>query len=429
MGSGSIKGIAMIKKVWIIGIEGDGVEFLSPDVKTKIDHADLLMGGKRHLEGFPGYRGETVVIGSNLKEITEKALISLQEGRQVVILASGDPLFYGIGSFLVKRLGKDAVEILPAVSAMQLAFSRVKEAWQEAALVSLHAKPIENLLPALEEKKLVGLFTDETNTPGVIARFMLARGFSGWSGWVCENLGGKNEKILELSLEELSRGEFSPLNVLILKREEKGGAEPAEVRPVKWEGLFGIPDDLFVYRKPKAGLITKKEIRVISLSEMNLNPRSIVWDIGAGSGSVAVEAGRLCPEGEIFAIEKNQEDFELIESNRIRFQAKNVTAVCKRAPDGLGSFKDPDAIFIGGSGGELDEILSICVKRLRPQGRIVANLITLDNTAEFMRFFKSFDWEVSYTLVQVSRSKPILEMVRYEALNPITIAVARKRTE
>ncbi|MHB8481647.1 MAG: precorrin-6y C5,15-methyltransferase (decarboxylating) subunit CbiE [Nitrospiria bacterium] len=419
----------MENKVWVIGIEGDGVGHLSPDVKSRILDAHLLMGGERHLEWFPDYRRERIAIESNLKEITEKSVAALKEGKQVVILASGDPLFYGIGAFLIKRIGKEKVEVVPAVSAMQLAFARVKESWQEAALVSLHAKPVQNVLPFLEEKGLIGLFTDDTNSPSAIARYLLDHGYSDWMGWVCENLGGKEEKVSELSLEEMVDGRFSLLNVVILKRQEKKTEKSGEVRPVTWQGLFGIPDDFFVYRKPKSGLITKKEIRVMSLAELCLNPESVVWDIGAGSGSVAIEAARLCPEGKVFAIEKNKEDFDLIQANMDRFQVENIMAVCKRAPEGLDRFPDPDAVFIGGSGGEMGEILSLCLKRLRPQGRIVANLITLDNTAQFVQFFKEKPWEVSYTLLQVSRSKPILEMTRYEALNPITIAVARKSGE
>ncbi|MBI3352755.1 MAG: precorrin-6y C5,15-methyltransferase (decarboxylating) subunit CbiE [Nitrospirae bacterium] len=416
----------MENKVWVIGIEGDRVSHLSSDVKSRILDADLLMGGERHLEWFPEYRGERIAIESNLKEITEKTVAALKDRKQVVILASGDPLFYGIGAFLIKRIGKEKVEVFPAVSAMQLAFARVKESWQEAALVSLHAKPIQNVLPFLEEKNLIGIFTDDTNTPPVIARFLLEQGYSDWIAWVCENLGGQEEKVSELSLEKMVESQFSLLNVVILKRQEKKTEESAAVRPVTWLGLFGIPDDLFVYRKPKSGLITKKEIRVISLAELNLNAKSVVWDIGAGSGSVSIEAGRLCPEGKVFAIEKNKEDFDLIQTNMDRFGVKNLMAVCKRAPDGLNQFDDPDAVFIGGSGGELEEILSLCLKRLRPRGRIVANLITLDNTVQFFQFFKKTPLEVSYTVAQVSRSKPILEMTRYEALNPITIAVVKK---
>lgn len=417
----------MNQKICIIGVEGDGADSLSDKIKTWIRNADLLMGGERHLNWFPEFTGEKLAIGSNLKEVAERSIAALKENRRVVVLASGDPLFYGIGTFLLKRLGKTNVEILPAVSAMQMAFARTKESWQEAALVSLHAKPMESLLAAIEEKKLVGLFTDDSNTPPSIARFLIERRIAGWRGWVCENLGGKAEKVTEMSLEEMAAGSFSELNVVILKKDEAAGQGAAAVRSVQWNGFVGIPDDLFLYRNPKAGLITKKEIRVISLAEMNLNARSTIWDIGAGSGSVSIESARVASEGEVFAVEKNQEDFDLIQANMLRFQVKNVTAVCKRAPDGLESFKDPDAVFIGGSGGEMGEILVVCSKRLLPGGRIVANLITLENSHRFMDFFDLKQWEVSYRLVQISRSKPILDMVRYEALNPITVATAQRK--
>lgn len=415
-------------KVAVIGMEGEDLDHLTPESQRRIAAADLLMGGERHLARLPGSSAERIVIGSNLKEIAERALSGLKEGKRVVVLASGDPLFYGIGAFLIKRIGKERVEVVPAVSAMQLAFARVKEPWQEAALVSLHAKPIENLLPALEEKGLIGLFTDETNSPDAIARFLLERGEAGWAGWVCENLGGIEERVSAMTLDEMARGQFSSLNVVILKREKPTDAAGAD-RPVRWEGVFGIPDDLFVYRRPKAGLITKKEIRVMSLAEMGLRRDSLTWDIGAGSGSVSIELARLCPEGQVFAVEKNREDYELIERNMRRFGIKSITAVCERAPAGLEPFPDPDAVFIGGSGGEMAEILSLCTARLKPRGRIVANLITMENLHHFSHFFKEVPWEVTYTLAQVSRSKPILEMVRYEALNPITIAVAKRKGE
>lgn len=160
-----MEGEAQENKIFVIGMEGDGIDRLTPESQRRIAATDLLMGGERHLVHFSDAAGERIAIGSNLQEIAERALSGLKEGKQVVVLASGDPLFYGIGAFLIKRIGKERVEIHPAVSAMQLAFARVKEPWQEAALVSLHAKPIENLLPALEEKGLIGLFTDETNTP------------------------------------------------------------------------------------------------------------------------------------------------------------------------------------------------------------------------------------------------------------------------
>lgn len=189
---------------------------------------------------------------------------------------------------------------------------------------------------------------------------------------------------------------------------------------------FGLPDDAFVYRAPDKGLITKREIRVISLARMELAPDSIVWDIGAGSGSVGIEAARFCPQGRVFAIEKNREDFALVETNCERFGVANLTAICEKAPAGLEAWPDPDAVFIGGSGGLMADLLDVVTRRMRPGGRLVINLVTLDNLAETVGYCKALNWPVDYTLVQISRSKPILHLTRYDALNPVTIVTAQK---
>lgn len=192
---------------------------------------------------------------------------------------------------------------------------------------------------------------------------------------------------------------------------------------------FGLPDDAFVYRAPEKGLITKREIRVISLARMELAPDSVVWDIGAGSGAVAIEAARLCPQGRVFAIEKNPDDFDLVRTNCERFGVTNLTGVCGKAPAGLEAWPDPDAVFIGGSGGVMAELLDVVTRRLRPGGRVVINLVTLDNLAETVGYWQRLDWPVDYTLVQIARSKPIANLTRYEALNPVTIVVVKKPGE
>ncbi|MBI4715835.1 MAG: precorrin-6Y C5,15-methyltransferase (decarboxylating) subunit CbiT [Nitrospirae bacterium] len=193
-----------------------------------------------------------------------------------------------------------------------------------------------------------------------------------------------------------------------------------------FRGCFGIPDSEFERRKPDRGLITKMEIRVVSLAKLELTPESVVWDIGAGSGSVGIEAARLVPKGRVYAIEKNEEDFVLLQTNRDRCRVDNLTAVCDRAPDGLSAFPDPDAVFIGGTGSAMKGILNVVISRLRPGGKVVMNLVTLENLAEAVTHFRGAGWEVEYTLMQVSRSKPLLHLTRYDALNPVTIVSARR---
>lgn len=189
---------------------------------------------------------------------------------------------------------------------------------------------------------------------------------------------------------------------------------------------LGIPDDEFEQRTPKRGLITKWEVRVVSLARMNIKPDGVVWDIGTGSGSVSIEAARLAPRGSVWTIEKNAEDYEIAGRNCERFGVANVHRFRGRAPDGLSDWPDPDAVFIGGSGGELAEILCIGANKLRPGGRVVVNAATVETLSRSMAGLKELGFDVEVTMLQVSRSKPILDMVRFESLDPVFVICGRR---
>jgi precorrin-6Y C5,15-methyltransferase (decarboxylating) len=189
---------------------------------------------------------------------------------------------------------------------------------------------------------------------------------------------------------------------------------------------FGIPEAAFAHRKPKLGLITKTEVRVISLSKMALREKSVVWDIGAGSGSVSIESALIARAGRVFAIEKNEEDIGLIQENIKRFGTSHVEAIHAKAPDRLDTLPSPDAVFIGGSGSRMEEILEICWERLNEKGRLVVNLATIENLSEADHFFKSRGIRPEVTLVQVGRGSEILDLTRFDALNPVFILRVEK---
>jgi precorrin-6Y C5,15-methyltransferase (decarboxylating) len=191
----------------------------------------------------------------------------------------------------------------------------------------------------------------------------------------------------------------------------------------------GIPEDEFQYRQPKRGLITKTEVRIVSLAKLRVRGDSVVWDIGSGSGSVAIEAALIARRGAVHAVEKNAEDMDLIRQNIAKFGVGNVTALNARAPEKLDELPDPDAVFIGGSGGEMREILEIVSKRLRSGGRVVVNAITLDNSHEAVSGMKAVGFEVEALLVQIARSKPLLDMMSFEALNPVYIITGKRPGE
>ncbi|EXX86007.1 cobalamin biosynthesis protein CbiE, partial [Paenibacillus darwinianus] len=342
---------------------------------------------------------------------TAEELADLRQESDVVVLASGDPLFFGIAGYLANKLGRDAVEIHSQPSSVQLAFARMGDSWQDAALESVHGRPLKGLAQRIDGRAKVAILTDEENDPAAIARYLLAFGMTEYDAFVAENLGGAEERYGFWRLEELAEARFAPLNLVILRR------KPDAPEPRRG---FGFEDEEFHQRKPEKGLITKKEVRVLSLSELRLKPDSVVWDIGAGSGSVAVECARLAPLGQVFAIEKNAGDMDNIEQNRRKFRT-DFTAIHAKAPDGLEGMPDPDAVFIGGSGGELQELIRLCCGRLREDGRIVVNAATIETLHAAQQALLAQAFAVRISLVQVARSKPILDMTRFEGLNPVYV--------
>jgi precorrin-6Y C5,15-methyltransferase (decarboxylating) len=191
---------------------------------------------------------------------------------------------------------------------------------------------------------------------------------------------------------------------------------------------LGLSEDLFEQRKPKRGLITKTEVRVVSLAKMNLRQGYTVWDIGTATGSVAIEAARLIAPGPVFAIEKNEEDVGIARRNVERFEATNVTVVHGKAPAGLDQWPDPDAVFIGGSSGSMAALVRLAVERLKPGGRVVVNAATLENLHECVTGLKDCGWHADVVLMQVSRSRPILNLTRFESFDPVYIVTGSAET-
>jgi len=402
----------MSQVIKVIGIGDNGAESLLPLYNQWIEESERLVGGERQLAFFPHFKGEKVVIKGGLSSLLER----LQgDKRRTVILASGDPLFFGIGGYLANKC---QVELYPNLSSIQLAFAKMGESWQDAAFFSVHGREMKGLAQRIDGKPKVALLTDEVNSPNAIAKYLLNFGMTEYQAFVAENLGGMEERVGWYSLEEMQNGQFSTLNVVVLKRISQTPTWP----------MIGIADEEFAQRKPDKGLITKKEIRVLSLAQLQLKPNSTVWDIGTCTGSVAIEACRMACEGQVFAVEKNEGDLENCRQNMRKFRT-DFTVLHARAPEGLDEFADPDAIFIGGSGGELGEILHIGCTRLKRGGRIVVNAATVETLYTAMQAFQAEGFAVDVTLAQISRSKPILKMHRFEGLNPIYIITAQRKEE
>jgi precorrin-6Y C5,15-methyltransferase (decarboxylating) len=302
---------------------------------------------------------------------------------------------------------------------MQWAFAKVGLKWDDADFISVHGRSREGFLVHLKRAKKLGIFTDDENSPPVLASLMLEHGETNWTAWLCENLAGPDERVRRFSIEELARcTDVRPLNVVILERADSAWRPPPFI-PF-------IHEDDFAKRIPKKGLITKREVRLLSLAAMHIRPDSVVWDIGAGSGSVSIEAGLLAPAGRIYAIEVDPEGVEICHENLLAHGVDNVKVIAGRAPEALHALENPDAVFIGGSKGSMEEILDFVLERLRDGGRVVANAITLENAGEIYSTLRRRGLVPEITLLQVSRGEPLARYFRYEALNPIQIFAATK---
>ncbi|MCE3199876.1 precorrin-6y C5,15-methyltransferase (decarboxylating) subunit CbiE [Paenibacillus sonchi] len=403
--------------IYIIGIGEDGAGGLTPDSLSKVQRSEVLLGGERQLSFFGGYQGEKIVLKNGLKAFADK-LEEVWKERRAVVLASGDPLFFGIAGYLVRRFGPEHVEVIPHYSSVQLAFARLGDSWQDAVLVSLHGRPIRGLAQRIDGKHKIALLTDEANTPAVIGAYLREFGMTEYEAFVCERLGGGEEVCRFWELDELEKGNFAPLNVVILRW--KPGSGTAAVR----RG-FAYPDEAFHQRRPEKGLITKREVRALVLSELNLSEEAVVWDIGSGSGAVAAECARIARCGKVYAIEKSAENLPNMEANRREFRA-DFEIIHDQAPQGLERLPDPDAVFIGGSGGGLQHIIAHCAQRLRPEGRIVIGAITIETLYTGLEALKLAGMATGVTQLQASRGKPILGMTRFEGMNPVYVVSGRR---
>jgi precorrin-6Y C5,15-methyltransferase (decarboxylating) len=405
-------------KVYVLGVGDDGREGLSRAAQSLIESADAIIGSQSLVETVveaAGVKaaGTRVVNEGDPEEVVRYVADHPRE--RIVILASGDPLFYGTARFLCDRLGKDRFEVVPHVSSMQLAFARVKERWDEAYLTNLANQNFDRAIERIRTAERVGLFTTEAMSPGEVARTLLDRGIDYFTAYVCENLGSPDERVTHATLVELVGHPFSPLNVMILVRDPD---TPDRPREMVGRRLFGNPDEMFLQSRPKRGLLTPAEVRCLALAEMDLGLTSIVWDVGAGSGSVSIEAAQLAKYGEVYAIEKDVEDHQLIQANAERFAVRNLTPVLGQAPDVWRDLPDPDAIFVGGTGRQIGWIFEQAYGRLRPGGRLVANVVSIENVAEIQRLAHQLGAETNVWMIGVARSTQQLETTRFEAAHP-----------
>ncbi len=416
----------------VVGLLDDGWAGLGEAARAALGQAVLVIGAGRLLEHVRPHLGEACErrdMDGALKLVPKWVAAALAAQQPVAVLASGDPLCHGIAALLIGRLGRERVRVLPAPSTLQIACARFGVAWHDVAIASCHGKdagewhegalPAHGLYPllrAIAQQRRVLAFMSPANDPARLARALLIAGYPTARLSVASRLLQPDEAVqCDLAPEAAATMRFAEPCVVLVERAAEA-ALPA----------FGFDDDEYTQRAPEKGLITKQEARALSLAKLRLAADAIVWDIGAASGSVGLEAARLAPHGHVFAIEKNAADAAYARANARRLRASNYTLVEGRAPAHLDAWPDPDAVFIGGSGGELTELIALVLARLKPGGRLVMNFVTLENLASATAALAAaaVAWDV--VQLQASRSQPILDLHRLAAQNPVWIVTARK---
>lgn len=355
-----------------------------------------------------------VPLAKSLGDIAE----SLETG-DVTLLASGDPLFYGIGRKLQEVFPTQEIHFHPALSSMQLCFARFGIPWDNARVVSLHGRN-ENLMAA----KLLGspkvfVFTDPENSPDALAKELLkkceAEAVLHTTVCVAENIGSLSERLFQGSLLEVAGQQFCDPNVMILLNPESSSDIPE---------TFGLQEDEI---KHSRGLITKSEVRAAVVHSLFLPKKGVLWDVGAGSGSVGLECARLFPGLQVQAIEKEEEQWQNIEANRSTFRTWNLDLIKGAAPEALKTLQRPDRIFIGGSGGNLQEILELCAKKLLPGGIIVVNAVIAKTAQLAPQLLHRLGFQVEIKTVAVGRQAyPHGEKQQF---NSIDIVVAKNEKQ
>lgn len=378
-----------------------------------IEYAQVIFGGRELLAHFEDHPADKIAITAPLNGVIDEISEAYGEKKTVVVLADGDPLFYGIGATLIDRIGPEDIRIYPNVTTLQIAAARVKIPWHDVAAVSLHGRDdYAPLFSALISNQWVAVFTDAKSIPSAIAQTLYDKSGETHLMWVLENLESDDERIGRFTLDEARRKSFAKKNLVLLERTS------APKIPL---GL-GTPDDLFMREKE---LITKAPVRAASISSLRLRLGSVLWDLGAGCGAVGIEAASICHKGSVFSVEKNADRVAMIRENIRRTGAYPVEIVHGSMPGCLGDLPDPDRVFIGG-GLLASGVLETACDRLVPGGRLVCNAILLDSLTHARTTFEARDWDFTVTLIQAAETSPLAGKIRLAGANPVFIIVADK---
>lgn len=376
----------------VVGIGADGWPGLAAAAKTLVENADVVLGGQRHLAMLPDLPDQIREPWPSPLREGLPALLDGHEGRTVVALASGDPLVSGIATTLVDLLGKDAVEVVPALSSVALARARMRWSAESTEVVALVGRDPHLVVRSLAPGLRLLVLSSDGSTPAIVANLLTAAGYGGSLMTVLADLGSEAETRVDGLATSWTEQAASPLNVIAVELVSSGATALGFTA--------GLPDDAFEHD----GQITKRDVRASALARLAPLPGQLLWDVGAGAGSVAIEWMRAHATCRAIAIEAQQERAARIAGNADRLGVPGLTAVTGRAPDALDGLDEPDAIFIGG-GATRAGVIDSCWAALRPGGRLVVHGVTLQTESVLAASYAEHGGELSR--IHIEHAAPI----------------------
>jgi precorrin-6B C5,15-methyltransferase / cobalt-precorrin-6B C5,C15-methyltransferase len=395
----------MTRERWlaVVGIGEDGIDGLSPAARRLVAQAAFVVGGERHLAFAGPMTAETLVWPSPIENALDA--IEARRDERVCVLASGDPFFFGVGAMLMRRFAADEMICAPAPSAFALAAARLGWNEQDCALLSLHGRPLEAIIPHLRPGARILALSWDDATPAKLAALLAARGMGRSKLTVCEAMGGGNERIRETQAEGFALENVAALNTIAL---EVAADRGARVLP----RAAGLPDDWFEHD----GQITKREIRAMTLSQLAPSRGEFLWDVGSGSGSVAIEWMLADPANGAVAIEARHDRAARIACNALSFGVPALSVVAGEAPQAFADLPRPDAIFIGGGAGS-PGLIDRAIGALSAGGRLVVNTVTLETQAACV------DWRARWggdlMQIAIAHAEPLGRYSGWRATMPI----------
>ena len=399
-----------MSRIAVIGLDGGP---LDADAEALLEGAALVVGGRRHLAALDVEGERSAVLEGDLSAAL--ARIEWSEG-PVVVLASGDPGFFGILRLVGERFGAGNLRVLPGVSSVALAFARAGLSWEDAVTVSAHGRDPRRAANVCRAHPKVAVLTSPDFGPAELAREL-----EGWGRafFVAERLGEPDERTFAGDAAAVVEEEWGGPNVVLVLDEERAASGRGWISSgLEGPGRWALPEDGFDHR---SGMITKAEIRALVLARLGPGPGDLIWDVGAGSGSVAIECARLGAAA--IAVERDPASCDRIRENAARHSAR-VQVVEGVSPEALHDLPEPDAVFVGGSGGNFEEIVKLCAVRARRA--VVLTLITLERVVPAGRILEGCGLEVEINFMQASRVKGVGELHRLAAETQVFVISGRK---